>query len=479
MSGTFVQQIAEAGSTTPLQNVAAEIGLLTDLIDDGRRIDAVADKLRSVDFSVPLYGQIYDRMLELSAAGSVVDVVTLAPFFAENEEWPRARAILAAAAMNSGPRARTKAYFDQIRALSARRRLTSGLQKVIASARDLDVTRDELLADADVAVAQMVDDTTIVQANVGTYAKAVIDSFGKPVVGVRCGIIGSLDDVLGVVRPGNYIAVGGRPGMGKTSVVTSYAMGAASRGHPVLLFSMEMSADELTRRMLADMCCTPQHAVPYEKVRDGTVQGADLAAVLEAKERYDRLPIEINETGGLTLAMLIRQTRSHKRRLAAKGQRLELVIIDYVQLMAPSRSGMSLYEHATEVSKGIKAFAKNEGIGFMVVAQLSREVERRPDKRPMLSDFRDSGQIEQDADAVLFLYREEYYLKATEPDDQFGPKYEAWRTDMEAVRNRIEFLVPKRRSGPDGKAKGWFFGANAAVRGGDFYSAAMDRTGYD
>ena len=118
---------------------------------------------------------------------------------------------------------------------------------------------------------------------------------------------------------------------------------------------------------------------------------------------------------------------------------------------------------------GIKQFAKDEGLTVIAVAQLSREVEKRPDKRPIPADLRDSGQIEQDADLIVFVYREEEYLRRSEPEDQFGSKYEAWRTDMDAVRGKVEFLVPKRRSGPTGKGVGFFFGANAAVRGSEFY----------
>jgi replicative DNA helicase len=476
MNGVFDQQIAAADTVSPLHNAEAEIGLLGDLIDNPRRIDLTADGgLRAADFSVPLYGQIYARMLEMSATGATIDTTTLAPFFATEDEWPRARAVLAAAAMNSGSLARTKGYFDQIRMLSQRRRMTAGLHDVVASARNLDVTREELLAQADEAVAEMADQIVTQQDTVGSYAQAVIDSFGKPIVGVRCGIIGSLDDKMGVLRPTNMVVVGGRPGMGKTSLVTSYSIGAAARGHGVLIFSLEMSADELTRRMLADMCCSVDASVPYEDVRDGTVSQSDLPAVIAAKKRLDAIPLEINETAGLTLAKLVRQARSHKRRLAAKGQRLELVVVDYLQLMSHSRKGMSPYEHASEVSTGLKAFAKAEDLTVMAVAQLSRDLERRPDKRPMPSDLRDSGQIEQDADVILFVYREEEYLRRAEPEDQFGPKYEAWRTDMDAVRNKIEFIVAKRRSGPTGKAMGWFFGANAAVRGSDFYQNGAGR----
>ncbi|MHA0330292.1 replicative DNA helicase [Sphingomonas melonis] len=403
--------------------------------------------------------------------------MTLAPHFADDPDWSRLFAVLSAASLNAGPRERTRAYFQQITAMSARRRMVAGLQDVVVSARNLSVSREELLANADEAVAEMAEQIVTVQAPVGSYAQGVIDSFGQLIVGVRCGMIGSLDDAVGVLRPSNLIVVGGRPGMGKTSLVTSYSIGAASRGHGVLIFSLEMSADELTRRMLADMTFTPNGGVPYEDIRDGTVRKHDMAKVIEAKRRFDDLPLEINETSGLTLAKLIRQARTHKRRLAARGEKLELVVVDYLQLMTHSRKGMQAYEHVSEISVGLKQFAKAEGLTVMAVAQLSREVERRPDKRPMPSDLRDSGQIEQDADVILFVYREEEYLRREEPADQFGGKYEAWRTDMEAVRNKIEFLVPKRRSGPTGKAVGWFFGANSAVRGAEFYQQSNPQAG--
>ncbi|NTS64182.1 AAA family ATPase [Sphingomonas sp. HHU CXW] len=468
MSG-FDDQLASATPASSLCNVEAELGLLGDLIADNRMIDLCADRCRPNDFSVPLYGQVYAQMLEQSARGAAVDSVTLAPHFAADAEWSRLSSVLAAASLNAGTRDRTKAYFEQVIALSARRRLVAGLQDVVVSARDLTVTREELVANADEAVGAMVDDSTIRQASAGSYAEQVIESFGKPIVGVRCGIIGSLDDAMGTLRPTNMVVVGGRPGMGKTALVTSYSIGAASRGHGVLIFSLEMSADELTRRILADMTFTNKGGVPYEHVRDGTVKPHEIDAVRAAQRRLNEIPLEINDGSGLTLQRFIRQARRHKRRLEARGEKLELVIIDYLQLMSHSRRGMSPYEHASEVSMGIKQFAKDEGLTVIAVAQLSREVEKRPDKRPIPADLRDSGQIEQDADLIVFVYREEEYLRRSEPEDQYGAKYEAWRTDMDAVRGKVEFLVPKRRSGPTGKGVGFFFGANAAVRGSEFY----------
>jgi replicative DNA helicase len=147
MSGAFEEQFAAAATASPLYNVEAEIGFLGDLLANNRLIDEVADRCRPSDFSVPLYGRIYGKMIEQSAAGAV-DVVTLAPHFTDDSEWPRAYSVLAAADLNAGPKARTKAYFDQITMLSSRRRMVAGLNDVVASARDLSVTRDELVSNA-------------------------------------------------------------------------------------------------------------------------------------------------------------------------------------------------------------------------------------------------------------------------------------------------------------------------------------------
>ncbi|ALJ14102.1 replicative DNA helicase [Sphingopyxis macrogoltabida] len=468
-------QFERAESINPLANPEAEVRFLSDLIADNRLIDPAADRLRPVDFSVPMHGAVFGVMLQQAAARTNVDAVTIAPFVTEFEDWPKLSRTLSAADLNAGSTKQTKAYLEQIVELSQRRRMVLGLNEVIRSAKSPDISPDELVVQADEAVAEMADQTAgDEQASAGEYAQRVIDSFGKPIVGVRSGI-NSIDKVVGILRPSWIIVAGGRPGMGKTAMVSSYAIGAALLGHSTLFFSLEMSADQITRRMLSDLCHSRDFSVPYEQIRDGTVKGRNLEAVIAAKNRLDQLPIEICDRGGLTLAMLGRRVRRHKRRLSAQGKRLELVIIDYLQLMQPSRSSMSPYESATEISKGLKALAKAENLTVFALAQLNRDVEKRPDKRPAQGDLRDSGQIEQDADVLLFLYREEYYLNRKKPADEFGPKFEDWRNDMEAVRGKIEFLVPKHRHGPDGQALGFFFGETVCIRGSDFYSAGEEQ----
>lgn len=483
MTGAFEDQFAVSreeaapSATLALQNVEAEISLLCDLIADNRLIDEAADRCRPVDFTVPLHGQVYGAILQQSATSRSVDAVTLAPQLKDEEGWPQLYKRLAGAHLNEVTRSRTLAYIQQIHTLASRRRLVTGLQEVIVSARTLDISHEALILSADEAVTELDDgEGREEQATVGDYAGQVLESFGKPIVGVSSGIR-SLDAATGILRPGSENVVAGRPGMGKTAFATSYSIGASRRGHGVLFISLEMSADQLTRRILSDMCFTRERyqsqrgAIPYECLRDGTVPRERMAEVIAAKRELDGLPFEIAEPSGLTIPKLVRRVRRHRRKLAAQGQKLQLVVIDYLQLISPTRANMSPYEHATEISKGLKELARTEKVAVMALAQLNREVEKRQDKRPIKSDLRDSGQIEQDADLIVFLYREEEYLKLAEPENEFSPEYASWRTDMEAVRDKIEFIVDKRRDGPRAKAFGWFFGAHQAMRSADFFSA--------
>ena len=159
---------------------------------------------------------------------------------------------------------------------------------------------------------------------------------------------------------------------------------------------------------------------------------------------------------------MIRRT---KRRMAAQGSSLDLVVVDYLQLLRANETrGKSQYEQVSEISRTLKAIAKETGVAIMALAQLSREVEKRPDKRPMLSDLRDSGQIEQDADLVLFLFREEYYLSKEKPP-QHNEKYTDWQGAIADARGKIDFIVAKRRNGVEGTATGRFHGEFQAVRG--------------
>jgi replicative DNA helicase len=290
--------------------------------------------------------------------------------------------------------------------------------------------------------------------------------------GCTTGIV-DIDDLLGGFEPGQVIVVAGRPGMGKTAVACSSVIGLARGGSGVLFLSLEMRSKELGMRMAADLCFEGNRGVDFAKIVNGTVSSDDMMRICRARDEISSWPIAIVDHGSVTLSRLQLGVRRAKRRFAAKGHELKVVVIDYLQLLNVDTPGRkSQYEVVSEISRTLKAMAKDLNVCIIALAQLSREVEKRDDKRPQLSDLRDSGQIEQDADAVMFLYREEYYLTKKKP-----PKTEEARINFEKSladsRSRIEFLVPKCRNGPGGDRQGYYFAHFQAVRGSDNYGERM------
>jgi replicative DNA helicase len=245
--------------------------------------------------------------------------------------------------------------------------------------------------------------------------------------------------------PKHLVIVAGRPSMGKSAVASSYALGAASAGHGVLFVSLEMSAEELGERIAADLCFDSAVQVPYSAITDGRVTNEQGRQIARAYERLQSIPLSIVDLASCTIAKLNAIVRRHSRRMAAQGKKLDLVIVDYLQLVRPDRHTENRTQEITQVSIGLKAIAKEHGVAVMALAQLSRSVESRADKRPIMADLRESGQIEQDADAIMFLYRPEYYLKQSEPlETDHRPK---WESMMDDARGKIEFIVAKRRRG--------------------------------
>jgi replicative DNA helicase len=249
--------------------------------------------------------------------------------------------------------------------------------------------------------------------------------------------------------------------MGKTACALSYALGAAARGHGVLFVSIEMGAEQLAERMAADLCLDSR--IPYADIRDRRLTSQQRMEVCRARDRLAAMPLQVIDKGGLTIGRLRILVRRWCRRFEARGQKLELVIVDYLQLLRADRK-MDRYETVTEISKSLKEMAKDNNLAVFALSQLSREVEKRPDKRPQLSDLRESGQVEQDADAVLFFLRPEYYLRTEEPAPN-DPKHAEWQVALDKCQGRIELIAAKRRNGQTGSRVADFLGQFQAVRG--------------
>jgi replicative DNA helicase len=263
-----------------------------------------------------------------------------------------------------------------------------------------------------------------------------------------------LDSKMGGLQPSDLIILAGRPGMGKTALATNIAYNVAKRwegeqranGHMetvnggiVGFFSLEMSAEQLATRIVAE-----QTGIPSNKMRRGDIKASDFETIKDKVVEIQHLPLLIDETGGVSVAQLAARARRLKRQ---RG--LDLVVIDYIQLMQGStRRAMEGRVHeVTEITTSLKALAKELNVPIVALSQLSRQVESREDKHPQLSDLRESGSIEQDADVVLFVYREEYYLANKEPRPGTA-EHGKWQSDMNDVHGKAELIIAKQRHGP-------------------------------
>jgi replicative DNA helicase len=275
--------------------------------------------------------------------------------------------------------------------------------------------------------------------------------------GIATGIH-ALDARMGGLQPSDLIVLAGRPGMGKTALATNIAFNIAHNyrgdveadgtpkaldGGVVGFFSLEMSAEQLATRIISE-----QAEIPSNKIRRGEITETDFEKLSICAQEMQKIPLFIDQTGGISIAQLAARARRLKRQ---RG--LDVMVVDYIQLMQGSKkSGDNRVQEVTEITTGLKALAKELNVPIIALSQLSRQVESRDDKRPQLSDLRESGSIEQDADVVLFVYRDEYYLKNREPKDGTEEWFK-WDKDFRDAVGKAEVIIAKQRHGPTGTAR--------------------------
>lgn len=460
--------IAAAESRPVPANLEAEAALLGVVLSENSAFDAVADIVTPADFYEPLHARIYETALAEAMSGRLANPVTLKGHFADDPAMKELGGVGYLARLTgdlvgfiSGPRE----LAIHIRELARRRAMLAQLVEAVRACTDMSVGLDAV---ADLAMSVSADDAGdgVVEASAGACVEAHLASVAEGAGGVTCNRIPSFDKIVGPLRAKQFILLAARPGMGKTALSMSYSIGAARSGHGVLFVSIEMSGEELGSRAAADMCfgLDGDGRVPYACIRDGDLTEWARQRVGRAAVELDRLPLVIVDVPSITPGRLSRMVRRQARRFAARGTPLELVIVDYIQRMKPDRQMGKKYEEISEISAALKDIAKANGVAIMGLAQLSREVERRGDKRPVLADLRDSGQLEQDADTVIFLLRQEYYHRQAEPDP-LAQEWPGWKDKLERMTGEIEFIVAKRRGGETGSARGEFHGAFQAVRG--------------
>lgn len=454
------------------QNIQAEAALLGAMMTVASVCEQVQDIVTADDFAEPLHGRIFAALSAVHATGKQPNPVVIAPLFTHDPAMTLLGGPGYLAELTAMPASviGARQFAEQVADFAQRRRLIAGLQAVIEDAKDVGgVSVPELLVEAENALSgARTGQGTVEIINPSDVADQIANSMGKKIEGVTNYLIEEANLALGKLRPGNLLIVAGRPGMGKSAFATSYSLGAAINGHGVLFVSLEMSQEELTERMLSDLCydADAKRGIPFNMIRDRAVDGdRDWDRFDNARRMLKGLPFRMVATGNLTPARLAGLARQTRRRFEAQGQSLDLIVVDYLQLMrAPGFNASDRVGEVSEISRSLKLMAKDMGVPVVALSQLSRAVENRPDKRPQLSDLRESGSIEQDADAVCFLFRAEYYLDQLEPD-KTDPSRLEWEAKKAEVENVIEIIAAKMRHGRTGVQEARFYGMYQAMRG--------------
>src|SRR5881392_272633 len=466
-------------SPQPPANVEAEQALLGAILINNAAHGRVAEFLLPEHFGNAVHGRIYAAISRLIERGQIANPVTLKNLFDQDGALLEigGAQYLAKLAESAVTIINAEHYGRTIHDLHLRRELITVGQDVVTDAfsHDLD---DPAVEQIERAEAKLFELATVGQAEGGfqafttaltsaiTLAKAAFKRDGKT-VGVATGFV-DLDKKLGGLHPSDLIILAGRPSMGKTSLATNIAFGAAKAyrstrgpdgrlivedGAVVGFFSLEMSAEQLATRILAE-----ESGVSSDRIRRGDVSHEDFDKFVQASQQLAALKLFIDHTPALSVAAVRTRARRLKRQ-----QGLGLIVIDYLQLMRPSSQNRAMENRVQEISditRGLKALAKELGVPVLALSQLSRAVEQREDKRPMLADLRESGSIEQDADVVMFIFREEYYLARAEPShrpdesaEKFNDRYDRWKERSEAMFGLAEIIIAKQRHGPIGTIK--------------------------
>ncbi|WP_375686400.1 replicative DNA helicase [Bartonella sp. AC331YNZD] len=444
-------------------NIEAEQALLGAIFINNDSLDRVSDFLKPEHFFEPLHQKIYHVLSHLIKIGKRVDPVTIKPYIQMEEkigditvyQYVVRLATEAVTIINA------EDYGRVIYDLFIRRSLINLGTQVVNTAFDAPV---ELTPTQQI---ETVENQLFELAEKGKYGggfenfneaiKKAIDmaSAAKKRSSQLSGIathIKTLDEKMGGLQASDLIILAGRPGMGKTSLATNIAFNIANaynhngniqenEGGIVGFFSLEMSSEQLATRIISE-----QTEVSSSDIRRGNISDEQFSKIIRAVNQLQKAPLYIDQTGGISITQLAARARRLKRQHG-----LDILIIDYIQLMTSKskRSSENRVQEITEITTGLKALAKELNIPIIALSQLSRQVENRTDKRPQLSDLRESGSIEQDADIVLFVYREEYYFKNEEP--KLGTlEHQKWQDEMDKIMGKADVIVAKQRHGPTG-----------------------------
>jgi len=435
-------------------NIEAEQSVIGSILLSNEIFDEISMLISNKNFYDPMHQKIFSAIEKLIYAGMLANPITLKNHFENEKDELNVPEYLVKITKFSASRRQAIEYSKLIYDLYVKRELIKISENVIDTAKLNDLNNDGQkiienyekllfdLAEKGSFSSSLVKFDEAMRQTIEMAQNAYKNDAG--IVGVPTGLT-DLDDRLGGLHKSDLVIIAGRPSMGKTALATNIAFNAAKKIQEegkktsIAFFSLEMSSEQLSTRILAE-----QSRIKSNDIRRGKISEEQFDKFIETSKDISELPLYIDETPAISIAALSNRARRIKRLYG-----LDMVVIDYIQLMSASNYRDGRVQEISEITQGLKALAKELSVPVLALSQLSRAVEQRDDKKPQLADLRESGSIEQDADVVMFVYREAYYLERKEPRPA-TVEHAEWQAKMNEVSSLAEIIIGKQRHGPTG-----------------------------
>ena len=448
-----INLIKEKNKELP-NNIEAEQSVIGSIMVSNEIFDEINTLINSKNFYDPMHQKIFNAIEKLIYGGMLANPITLKNHFENEKNDLNIPDYLVKITKFSTSSRQAIEYSKLIYDLFVKRELIKISENIIdvAKLNDLDTSGQKIIENYEKALFDLAEKGSFSSSLVkfDEAMKLTIEMASNAyknedgIVGVSTGLT-DLDDRLGGLHKSDLLIIAGRPSMGKTALATNIAFNAAKKiqedekKSSIAFFSLEMSSEQLSTRILAE-----QSRIKSNDIRRGKISEEQFDKFIETSKNISELPLYIDETPAISIAALSNRARRIKRLYG-----LDLVVIDYIQLMTASKAYEGRVQEISEITQGLKALAKELSVPVLALSQLSRAVELRDDKKPQLSDLRESGSIEQDADVVMFVYREAYYLERKEPRPA-TVEHAEWQAKMNEVTNLAEIIIGKQRHGPTG-----------------------------
>ena len=435
-------------------NIEAEQAVIGSILVTNEIFDEVNTIISNINFYDPMHQKIFDAIENMIYKGMLANPITLKNYFKNEKDELDVPEYLVKITKFSTSNRQAIEYSKIIYDLYVKRELIKLSEEIIYDAKLNDIEKNSQ------SIIESSEKSLFDLAEKGSFSSSIVKfdhalkltiemasnayKNEEGIVGVPTGLR-DLDEKLGGLHKSDLLIIAGRPSMGKTALATNIAFNAAKKiqetgdKSSIAFFSLEMSSEQLSTRILAE-----QSRIKSNDIRRGKISEEQFDKFIETSKDISELPLYIDETPAITIAALSNRARRIKRLYG-----LNMVVIDYIQLMRASNSNNGRVQEISEITQGLKALAKELAVPVLALSQLSRAVEQRDDKKPQLSDLRESGSIEQDADVVMFVYREAYYLQGKEPRPA-TVEHAEWQAKMNEVSHLAELIIQKQRHGPTG-----------------------------